>query len=175
MNELDDILDEAPFYIEQVGIRQVREKVYYSSSRISSPREAVDVFAEEIRFYDREVVGIVNVDASMRPLNVNICSIGSLDRAIVSPRELLKTSILSNASGVVMIHNHPSGNVEPSEQDIVITHRMASVYKLMGIALLDHIIVGQGDVYYSFSENKELPKNEITFEKKLDEGFGLNL
>ena len=175
MDEIDEILDKAPFYIEQVGIRQVREKVYYSESAINGPKAAVDILAEEIRYYDREVIGIVNVDSKLTPLNVSICSIGTINRSLVNPREMLKTSILSNASGVVVMHNHPSGSVEPSEQDFAITQRLSIVYKMMGIDLLDHIIVGDEDVYYSFSENEKIPKDDLTFEKMIQPSEGLVL
>ena len=175
MNEVDDILDEAPFYIEQVAIRQVKDKVYYSKTPITTPKAAIDVFGEMLRFYDREVMGIVNVDANMTPINVHICSMGSLDRTIVNPREMLKASILSNAIGVVMIHNHPSGNVEPSEQDIYITKRMAAVYGLMGIELMDHLIVGNAETYYSFAESREMPKNDITFNNLINQDTGLEI
>ena len=175
MYEIDEILDKAPFYIEQVGIRQIREKVYYSESAINSPKAAVDILAEEIRYYDREVIGIVNVDSKLTPLNVSICSIGTINRSLVNPREMLKTSILSNASGVVVMHNHPSGSVEPSEQDFAITQRLSIVYKMMGIDLLDHIIVGDEDVYYSFSENEKIPKDDLTFEKMIQPSEGLVL
>lgn len=152
----DDLIDNAPFYIEQVGIRQVREKVYYSTSAINTPKAAIDVFGEVLRFYDREVVGIVNVGENMIPLNVNICSVGTINRALVNPREMLKTSILSNASSVVVIHNHPSGSVNPSDFDFAITKRLSDVYKMMGIDFLDHIIVGNDKTYYSFAEQKEI-------------------
>ncbi|MBR6217054.1 MAG: JAB domain-containing protein [Eubacterium sp.] len=175
MDEIDEILDKAPFYIEQVGIRQVREKVYYSESAINSPKAAVDILAEEIRYYDREVIGIVNVDSKLTPLNVSICSIGTINRSLVNPREMLKTSILSNASGVVVMHNHPSGSIEPSEQDFAITKRLAIVYRMMGIDLLDHIIVGDEEKYYSFSENDKIPKGEITFDKLIVPTDGMEL
>ena len=151
MDEIDEILDKAPFYIEQVGIRQVREKVYYSESAINSPKAAVDILAEEIRYYDREVIGIVNVDSKLTPLNVSICSIGTINRSLVNPREMLKTSILSNASGVVVMHNHPSGSLHPSKYDDMLTQSVKKAAEIMRIHFTDHVIVTDG-CYYSYAE-----------------------
>ena len=70
--------------------------------------------------------------------------------------------ILSNASSVMLLHNHPSGSCEPSEQDVLITDRMQEVYKLMDIKLLDHIIIGS-DSFYSFTENSKMPDKQLSF------------
>lgn len=72
-------------------------------------------------------------------------------------------------------HFHPSGNVEPSEQDIYITKRMAAVYGLMGIELMDHLIVGNEETYYSFAESREMPKNDITFNNLINQDTGLEI
>lgn len=140
----------------------VREKPLYSSEPIDSPEKAVKLLADAIRDYDREVVCIINFNSAMQPINLNICSMGAIDRAIVSPREVLKSSILSNASSVMLLHNHPSGSCEPSEQDVLITDRMQEVYKLMDIKLLDHIIIGS-DSFYSFTENSKMPDKQLSF------------
>lgn len=153
---------EKKYKLDQVAIRMVREKPLYSSEPINSPEKAVELLAGAIRDYDREVVCVINFNSAMQPINLNICSMGAIDRAIVSPREVLKSSILSNATSVMLIHNHPSGNCEPSEQDVLITDRMQEVYKLMDIKLLDHIIIGSNS-YYSFTENSIMPDKQLSF------------
>lgn len=153
---------EKKYKLNQVAIRMVREKPLYSSEPINSPERAVELLAGAIRDYDREVVCVINFNSAMQPINLNICSMGAIDRAIVSPREVLKSSILSNATSVMLIHNHPSGNCEPSEQDVLITDRMQEVYKLMDIKLLDHIIIGSNS-YYSFTENSIMPDKQLSF------------
>ena len=140
----------------------VKEKTLYSAEPIDSPEKAVKLLADAIRDYDREVVCVINFNSAMQPINLNICSMGAIDRAIVSPREVLKSSILSNASSVMLLHNHPSGSCEPSEQDVLITDRMQEVYKLMDIKLLDHIIIGS-DSFYSFTENSKMPDKQLSF------------
>lgn len=153
---------EKKYKLNQVAIRMVREKPLYSSEPIDSPEKAVKLLADAIRDYDREVVCVINFNSAMQPINLNICSMGAIDRAIVSPREVLKSSILSNASSVMLLHNHPSGSCEPSEQDVLITDRMQEVYKLMDIKLLDHIIIGS-DSFYSFTENSKMPDKQLSF------------
>ena len=155
-------MDEKKYELDQVAIRMVREKPLYSTEPIDSPEKAVKLLADAIRDYDREVVCVINLNSALQPINLNICSMGAIDRAIVSPREVLKSSILSNASSVMLFHNHPSGLCNPSEQDVQITDRMQEVYKLMDIKLLDHIIIGE-DNYYSFAENKIMPESQLSF------------
>ena len=155
-------MDEKNYELDQVAIRMVREKPLYSTEPIDTPEKAVKLLAEAIRDYDREVVCVINLNSAMQPINLNICSMGAIDRAIVSPREVLKSSILSNATSVMLFHNHPSGNCQPSEQDVFITDRMQEVYKLMDIKLLDHIIIGE-DNYYSFTENRVMPDSQLSF------------
>lgn len=155
-------MDEKKYEFDQVAIRMVREKPLYSAEPIDSPEKAVKLLADAIRDYDREVVCVINLNSALQPINLNICSMGAIDRAIVSPREVLKSSILSNASSVMLFHNHPSGLCNPSEQDVQITDRMQEVYKLMDIKLLDHIIIGD-DNYYSFAENKVMSESQLSF------------
>ena len=153
---------EKKYKLDQVAIRMVREKPLYSPEPVDTPEKAVKLLADAVRDYDREVVCVINFNSAMQPINLNICSMGAIDRAIVCPREVLKSSILSNASSVMMLHTHPSGNPNPSEQDVYITDRMQEVYKLMDIKLLDHIIIGD-DSYYSFTENRIMPDKELSF------------
>ncbi len=87
-------------------------------------------------------------------VNYSMISQGSLTNSIVHPREVLKPAILSNAASVVFVHNHPSGDPEPSMDDIEITQRLSKAFKICGISVLDHIIIGDNE-YYSF-RNKGL-------------------
>ena len=86
-------------------------------------------------------------------------SSGTTDKAVVFPKEIVRAALLTNASSVILIHNHPSGNVEPSSEDWEITERLKEVGKIMGIKVLDHLIIGNG--YQSLSQNarwKEIRK-----------------
>ncbi|ARR10765.1 JAB domain-containing protein [Paenibacillus bovis] len=101
---------------------------------------------------DREVMGVLFLDTKNQVNGVEIASIGTLNSAPVHPRELFKAAILHNAAAVLMFHNHPSGNPEPSEPDIKVTQLMAEAGKTLGIELLDHLIIGEGERYTSLKE-----------------------
>ena len=146
-----------PFSLDNVAIRMVKEPPIYSSTPIRSPDDAIRLMAEIMKDYDREVFCIVNFRNDMVPINMNIVSIGTLDTALVNPRELLKSTILSNAASVMAFHNHPTGNPDPSPEDIQTTDRLLKLYRLAGIQFLDHIIIGSENRYYSFLENRTLP------------------
>ena len=156
-------MTETPYSLDRVAIRMVKEPPLYSSTPVRSPDDAVRLMAEMLKGYDREVFCIVNFRNDMTPINMNIVSIGTLNASLVHPREILKSSILSNAAHVMAFHNHPSGSLSPSQEDIQITDRLQKLLDLAGIPLLDHIIIGNGDRYYSFRENQTLPVSENRF------------
>lgn len=91
---------------------------------------------------DREQFIIACLNTKNEPTNILVVSVGTLNKAIVHPREVFKTAILSNAASIVAFHNHPSGNSEPSQQDIELTNRLYEAGELLGIKLLDHLIIG---------------------------------
>ena len=156
-------MTETPYALDKVAIRMVKEPPLYSSTPVRSPDDAVRLMAEMLKGYDREVFCIVNFRNDMTPINMNIVSMGTLNASLVHPREILKSSILSNAAHVMAFHNHPSGSLTPSQEDIQITDRLQKLLDLAGIPLLDHIIIGNGDRYYSFRENQTLPVSENRF------------
>ena len=80
---------------------------------------------------------------------MNIMSIGTINASIACPREALKASILSNAAAIMLFHNHPSGNLTPSREDIMTTDKMIKAYRLLDIQVLDHIIIGPDRQFYS--------------------------
>lgn len=145
------------FHLDQASVRLVQDPPLYSSEPVNTPDAAVRVLSDAFRDFDREVFVVVNLRADLKPINVHVASMGTLDSAMVHPREVLKASILSNAAKVLLMHNHPSGNLQPSKEDVQITDRLSQVFSLLGIDLLDHIIIGNKDRYYSFLEKGELP------------------
>lgn len=127
--------------IKVVNVRLVKEPSLYSTKEVTSPEAVMEVVASELKNYDREVFAILNLKTNGKPINLHICSIGTLDAAMVNPREAFKAIILSNAASFICVHNHPSGNCEPSQDDIAVTERMVKCGELMGIKMLDHIII----------------------------------
>ena len=158
-----------PFELKRVAIRLVEEPPLYSKEPLSSPKAVVKAVMEEIRSYDREVIALINMQQDCRPINMTIASMGQIESALANPRELLKAAILSNATGIIMLHNHPSGRAEPSEQDIALTDKMNIVSNLIGIQFLDHIIVGRNEEFYSFKERAKLPYRTISLTKDAKE------
>lgn len=147
------------FVLEVVSVRLVRDAPVLSGTEIKSPEDAVRLVGRELCDMDREVVCVINLKADKTPINCHFASAGVLDCTLAHPRELLKTGILSNAAGMILVHNHPSGNLLPSEDDVKLTDRMQQVCGLVGIGLLDHVIVGgDNSRYFSFRE-KGLVKN----------------
>lgn len=160
---------------DQVAIRMVEMPPLFSEEPMNGPAAAVKVMADTFRDYDREVVAVVNLRADMRPININIASIGALDQSIAHPREILKSTILSNAAAIILVHNHPSGRLAPSVEDIGLTDRMNKICDLIGVKLVDHIIVGPGNEFYSFQEKNQMPLASLKLTKDLEdielEGF----
>ncbi len=147
--------------IKVVNIRLVREPSFYGDEPVSSPDDALRVVAGELKDYDREVFAVLNLKTNGKPINLNICSVGTLDASLVSPREVFKSCILSNAAAFIAIHNHPSGSAEPSKEDVAITERLSDCAKLMDIRMLDHIIVaGETGERFSFKSKGLLPKTK---------------
>lgn len=148
------------YELEVVNIRLVREPSWYSEVPLRKTKDAAELMAREFADYDREVFCILNLASDGKVINMNIVSMGTLNTSLVSPREVFKSSILSNAASIIAVHNHPSGCVNPSKQDKLITQRLREAGGLMDIELLDHIIVGgKNRQYYSFREENILNNN----------------
>ncbi len=110
--------------INIVSIKMVKEPSFlYKTRQTLSPRDAYEMIKEQLEGLDREQFIIVCLNTKNEPTNITVVSVGSLNKAIVHPREVFKTAILSNAASVMAFHNHPSGDTTPSEQDIQLTHR----------------------------------------------------
>ena len=135
--------------LDLVRIRMAPDRTLKTQEPVSTPIEAVDLITREFGDLDREVFMALNLTCHLQVINMNICSMGTLNYTIVHPREVFKTSILSNASAVLLIHNHPSGILEPSKEDIDLTERMVSAGKILGIDVLDHLIIGTKERAYT--------------------------
>ena len=138
--------------INIVSIKMVKESSFlYQTRTISSPKDAYEMIKEQLEGLDREQFIIACLNTKNEPTNISVVSVGLLNKAIVHPREVFKTAILSNASSIMAFHNHPSGDTTPSQQDIQLTHRLVEAGELLGIKLVDHLIIGDG----SFTSLKE--------------------
>ena len=157
------------YKLSEVAIRLVDMPPLMSDIPMNSPEAAVKVLAELLKNYDREVVCVINLQSDLKPINMNIVSMGALNESVLHPREVLKSAILSNAAQIMLVHNHPSGSLVASKADIAITDRMRQVCELMGISLVDHIIVSKGNRYFSFREKEVLSMPYTKYASSLDE------
>jgi len=129
--------------VDVVRIQIIKESsILYKARKVTYPSDAYDLTKGFFEFADREQMIVCSLDTKNQPLTINVVSIGTLNSSLVHPRELFKPAILSNAASIIIAHNHPSGDPEPSSEDINITHRLKECGKLLGIELIDHIIVG---------------------------------
>lgn len=124
-------------------------------TKISNPWNVYDFYMEELRYLKKEVFKVILLNTK----NEIICdvdvSVGSLNSSIVHPREVFVEPIRKSANSVILMHNHPSGNPTPSVEDINVTKRLISVGEIIGINVLDHIIIGDGQ-YYSLKEEGDI-------------------
>ncbi len=118
---------------------------------IHTARQAAELLLGEIGHLDRETVRVLNLDAANQVIAMDVVSVGSLSSAPVHPREVFKKPLKRGAAGIILLHNHPSGQLTPSEQDIRETRRLAKAGELLGIHLYDHLILGGND-YLSMQE-----------------------
>ena len=94
---------------------------------------------------------VVHLDGKNRMVGMTTCSIGSMTSSLVHPRDVFRPAIANLTAGLIFIHNHPSGDPEPSSEDVQMTQRLCEVGKLIGICYLDHVIIRQGR-YFSFAD-----------------------
>lgn len=158
LNDLRDKID----ILEITELQKVKLKAIFDVSkrinrskndkyRISSPNDVALAVMEEMRYLKKEYFKIILLDTKNNILKISDISVGSLNSSIVHPREVFKEAVINSASSIILVHNHPSGDPDPSREDTVITNRLDEVGKMMGIRVIDHIIIGDG-VFYSFKE-----------------------
>lgn len=118
------------------------EKVYeYASPKLSSS--------------DKEKFMVLMLDSKNRVVKDEIVSVGILNASLVHPREIFKSAIKESANAIILVHNHPSGDTEPSSEDVFVTEQVVKAGKLIGIRVLDHVIIGHNS-HYSFAKEKKL-------------------
>ena len=124
--------------------------VYIETKRFTEPLQIFEMFRDLI-LETKEHFLCLHLDGKNRILCLDRVSVGSLNQSIVVPREVFKSACVNSSAAVILVHNHPSGDPSPSSEDISITKRLKEVGELIGIPVLDHIIIGEGQ-YVSFVE-----------------------
>lgn len=122
-----------------------------SKIQIKNTKDIAQIFMDELRYEKREIVKIVLLNTKNVIIKILDVSIGSVSKAIIEPKDILVEAIKIGAPKIIIIHNHPSGDSEPSLSDIEITDRIDKASKIIGIELLDHIVIGDGNYVSIFS------------------------
>lgn len=122
-----------------------------SKKEITNPQAVSDLVTSKIKNHDKEHFYLLSLNA--RNQSVSEVSVGIINSNLVHPREVFNEAIKAKAVSVIFAHNHPSGNIEPSVDDLEITKRLAQAGKIIGIEVLDHIITTRDKKYFSFKEN----------------------
>ena len=138
-------------------VSELKRRKYRGTAEvvIRGPEDLFKLLRPKIGKADREHFVAVLLSSRNTVIGIETVSVGSLNASIVHPREVFKTAILHSAASIALAHNHPSGDAEPSNEDIAITRRMLEAGRLLGIELLDHVIVAR-KTFTSFKERKLL-------------------
>ena len=121
---------------------------------INSAKDVKNIFIDKFRNYKKEVLSIILLDTKNKIISFKEgITIGILNSSLIHPREIFKEAIKESANSVILVHNHPSGDPNPSQKDIEITKKIFEAGELLGINVLDHVIIGDG-VYWSYKENQ---------------------
>lgn len=123
----------------------------FIGQRLTDARAAAALLSAILRDEPTEVFGILCLSVKNSVIAYHEVSRGTLDATLVHPREVFKAALLANAAGLVLAHNHPSGDPAPSSDDVALTNRLVAAGKLLGVTVLDHVIIGTG-AHYSFQE-----------------------
>jgi DNA repair protein RadC len=141
----DDPVVQRYYKIPVYRVSMIKESaISVEQKTIRSPRDVFDAVREYLADVDREHFLTLLLNTKNGIVGVNTTSIGTLNSSLVHPREVFKPAIIANSAAVILVHCHPSGNPDPSNEDLEITRRLVEAGKLLGIEVLDHVIVGDG-------------------------------
>ena len=131
--------------------KRISKTVKRKSLILNNPKTIADYFYEELRHLDREVVILLMVDSAGSLIKEKVMTKGTVNASLLSPREIFCDALKEGAVNIILLHNHPSGEVSPSKMDINCTMKVKEAGEIIGIRLLDHIIIGDNK-YLSFRE-----------------------
>lgn len=137
----------------EISRRILSQTKWHSQKKITSPSDVAEIFIPLLRDEVKEQFIVVCLSSANKIIRYEKISIGNLNSSVVHSREIFKTAIENNSASIILIHNHPSENPEPSNEDISITKRLVDAGKIMDIPIFDHIIIA-GNSYTSFVERR---------------------
>jgi DNA repair protein RadC len=131
----------------KINVASVRESK--GKKKVTTPVEVYNACSDMANFAQEAVVALC-LDVKNKIISKNLITLGLSDQSLVHPREVFRNAITENASSIIMVHNHPTGETSPSPEDLRITRQMIDAGRIIGIRVLDHVIIGR-------SENDQQP------------------
>ncbi|MEE1516894.1 MAG: DNA repair protein RadC [Lachnospiraceae bacterium] len=133
--------------------RRISKRTAKETLLMDNPETVANYFMEDLRHKDKECFMMLSLDGKGALIKESTISVGTVNTSLASPREVFLEAIKNGAVSIILVHNHPSGNPKPSQNDLVVTRKMIEAGKLLGITLVDHIIIGDNS-YVSLMEEK---------------------
>ncbi len=140
--------------ISEIVRRMNRKVITLIGTKLNTPLKIFEFYKSKIN-NEQEQFYCIYLDASKKIIEEKLLFIGTANYSLVHPRDIFKEAYLLNATSIICVHNHPSGEVKPSKEDINLTIRLKEIGVIFGIRVIDHIIIGD-DKYYSFLENGKI-------------------
>ena len=137
----------------ELSRRILSQPKWFSNKKITSPQDVAEIFIPILRDDSKEKFIVVCLNSANKIIKHETISVGNLNSSVVHPREIFKVAIDNSSASIILIHNHPSGNPEPSNEDIRITKKIVETGKIMDIPVFDHLIIA-GETYTSFIEKR---------------------
>jgi DNA repair protein RadC len=145
----------------EISKRLVREESLSENSSviINTPKDIYPLFREKVINFHKEYFMVASLDNRNKIINVDVVSIGTLSSSLIHPRETFETAIKNHAGKIIISHNHPSGELQPSEEDLNVTKNLVKAGSILDIEVTDHLIIAKSG-YYSFRQSGLLNKNK---------------
>ena len=137
----------------ELSRRILSQSKWLSEKKITSPSEVAEIFIPLLKDELKEQFIVVCLNSANKIIKREVISVGNLNSSVVHPREIFKTAIENSSASIILLHNHPSGNPEPSREDIAITRKLVEAGKLLNIPVFDHLIIA-GNKFTSFVEKR---------------------
>ncbi|MCS7106145.1 MAG: DNA repair protein RadC [Candidatus Aenigmarchaeota archaeon] len=156
VSELENLIGDKIKACQIVACFELAKRAFsYTEEKplIESPEDVYRILAPEMQGLKQEVVKVVLLDARNRLIKTETVSVGSLNENLVHPRDVFRKAIENNAASIILVHNHPSGDAEPSEEDIKVTKTITKVGRILGIEVKDHVIIGNSFSSRMISKN----------------------
>jgi DNA repair protein RadC len=133
-------------------VKRIKAQPFEKNNKIQKPEDIANYYIPRLKGINNEIFRVLLLNSSNKIFREIIISQGTLNASIVHPREVFKIAISESAASIILLHNHPSGNPEPSKEDIIITRQIIDSGEIIGIKVLDHIIIA-GDCFTSFAQS----------------------